>query len=124
MLKKIILDHVLPIGIVVIGVLVGIFFMGKTGLFSGGQVAPPTEIRTVDTPEYKALDSAYQEQGRKVAYMMGKLAGMEEAYGDLEAKKKQEPVILKKKEQEYQAKPNDEKESEFWQKYNEMWGDK
>lgn len=95
MLKKIILDHVLPIGIVVIGVLVGIFFMGKWGMlpfdFSQGDKVP----RTVDTPEYKALDSAYQEQGRKVAYMMGRLDEQKEAYDRLEEQKNHTQIIYK-----------------------------
>lgn len=69
MVKKIILDYLIPAVAIGLIVVAGIFIAQKLGILGGGQAAPPTEVRTVDTPEYKKLDSANKELERRNMYL-------------------------------------------------------
>jgi len=121
-MKKIIWDIIVPAIIIMIFVVGGIFIAQKFDILNFGQGSASEEVRTVDTPEYKALDSAYREQEKKVSFWQGYVEGLEMYYDKLEEQKQGVKSEGKKKEQEYQAKPDNEKETEFWKKYNEMWG--
>jgi len=69
MLKKIVLDWLLPAVAIGVVVVVGIFIAQKLGILGGGQAAPPTEMRTVDTPEYKAIDSTNKALEKRNMYL-------------------------------------------------------
>lgn len=122
---KILKEYVLPVTISVIILFALLWGIEKLGMIPDF-LRPNTERvpvqRVQDTQEYRALDSAYNEQGRKLSFWQGYGEGLSEYFDKLQAQKLQEPVILKKKEQEYQKRPESEKETEFWKKYNETWG--
>lgn len=95
MLKKIILDYAIPAVAIGIIVVAGIFIAQELGVLRFDSAQRDNLPRTVDTPEYKALDSAYREQEKQVQYWYGYSKGLEEFYNTIENQKQQ--TIIKYK---------------------------